>query len=66
MPLLKMSASEDRKKIANKFWKLAKDSDIQMIDEFVICFQSMSNYILEKAKEGNISQVRTIYFLWYM
>jgi len=61
MPLLKMSASEDRKKIANKFWKLAKDSDIQMIDEFEICFQSMSNYILEKAKEGNISQVRQFF-----
>ena len=65
-PLLKMSASEVRKKIANQFWRLAKDSDIEMISEFETSFQSMSNDILEKAREGNTSQVRTIYFLWYM
>ena len=66
MPLLKMTASEVRKKIANQFWRLAKDSDIEMIGEFETSFQSMSNDILEKAREGNTSQVSTIYFLWYM
>jgi len=41
----------------------AKDSDTQMIAEFEYSFQSMSEYILKKGKEGNISQVSTAYFL---
>ena len=61
MPLLKMSSADVRSRIANKFWRIAKDSDTQMIDEFDNSFDSMSKYILKNGKEGNISQVSTTY-----
>ena len=55
MPLLKMSSADVRSRIANKFWRIAKDSDTQMIDEFDNSFDSMSKDILKNGKEGNIS-----------
>ena len=61
MPLLKMSSADVRSRIANKFWRIAKDSDTQMIDEFDNSFDSMSKDILKNGKEGNISQVSTTY-----